>query len=475
MNRRTFLAAAMAGALAPLARQRRMWGGDSRPKHPSVVFAFADQWRAQAVGYAGDASARTPVLDAMARSSLRFTTAVSTCPVCSPYRASLLTGRYPHTHGVFLNDVCLNNDAVSIAQAYRSAGYHTAYIGKWHIDGHGRSAFIPRERRQGFEFWRAMECTHDYNNSFYFGDENVKLKWDGYDAIAQTAEACRYIRQQARQGPFLLMLSWGPPHNPYHTAPAKYAAMYRPDDLVLRPNVPQTMAAAARRDLAGYYAHISALDWCMGELLRCLDDTGIADNTIVVFTSDHGDMLYSQGEQRKQRPYDESILVPMLLRWPARFPRAQRIDAPFGAPDIMPTLLSLCGVPVPRTVEGLDFSGHLDGGPAPNDGAALIACYAPFGEWTRQRGGREYRGLRTQRHTYVRTLEGPWMLFDNAEDPYQQRNLVDSADHAALRRDLDRQLDATLRRLGDDFQPAAHYIQKWKYKTDATGTVPYTN
>ena len=206
----------------------RSWSGvpavrseDGRRK-PNVVFVFADQWRAQATGYAGDTNVRTPNLDRLAARSVNFENAVSCCPVCSPYRASLLTGQYPLTHGVFLNDVPLRNEAVSLAEVYRNAGYETAYIGKWHLDGNHRSAFIPRERRQGFDFWKVLGCTHAYNNSFYYGDEDVKLKWEGYDAIAQTREAQQYIRDHAGGPPFLLVLSWGPPHDPYETAPQKY-------------------------------------------------------------------------------------------------------------------------------------------------------------------------------------------------------------------------------------------------------------
>jgi len=474
VNRRTFLRTtgrlAAAAAVGPGLSRLAAAGGPSQK--PNVVFVFADQWRAQAAGYAGDTNVRTPALDRLAAQAVRFTTAVSTCPVCSPYRASLLTGRYPLTHGVFLNDVCLSNEAVSMAQAFKQGGYRTAYIGKWHLDGHGRSSFIPPERRQGFEFWRTLECTHDYNNSCYYADENVKLKWDGYDAIAQTREAQGYIRSQAGKGPFLLVLSWGPPHNPYQTAPAQYAQKYKPDALVLRPNVPAAAAAAARKDLAGYYAHCEALDDCLGALCRTLRECGIEDDTILVFTSDHGDMLGSQGEARKQRPYDESIRVPLLVRWP-RLGKDRSIAAPIGTPDLMPTLLGLCGLDIPKTVEGADFSGHIRGGSAPGDAAALIACYAPFGEWTRARGGREYRGIRTARHTYVRGLSGPWLFFDNEADPYQQKNLCGEPAHAALQKEMDELLQKKLRETRDEFQPADYYIAKRKYVTDKNGTVPY--
>ncbi|MCY2952343.1 MAG: sulfatase [Planctomycetota bacterium] len=441
-------------------------------RRPNVVFVFADQWRGQAVGYAGDANVRTPVLDKLSRESVRFTTAVATCPVCCPWRASLMTGRYPLTHGVFLNDVQLNREAVSIAQAFGGAGYRTGYIGKWHLDGRGRSSFIPRERRQGFEHWRVLECTHDYNRSAYWGDEQVKRVWQGYDAAAQTQEARRYIREREKGRPFALFVSWGPPHNPYGTAPEEFRRMYEAGKLVLRQNVPREMEAEARRDLAGYYAHCSALDGCVGELLGTLKEEGLEEDTIFVFTSDHGDMLGSQGMMRKQRPYDEAILVPLLVRWP-RVGRRE-IGEPMGVEDLMPTLLGLCGVEIPKTVEGRDWSGVVRGEKNAGDEAALIACYTPFGEWARANGGREYRGLRTRRWTYVRDLKGPWMMFDNERDALQKRNLVGLAEYAGVRRELEGRLRAKLGERGDEFREGRYYVEKWGYVTDATGTVRYT-
>lgn len=441
---------------------------------PNLVFVFADQWRAQATGYSGDPNVRTPHLDRLASESVNCVNAVSGCPVCSPYRASLLTGRYPLTHGVFLNDVCLNTEAVSFAQALNAAGYQTAYIGKWHLDGHGRSNFIPPERRQGFQFWRAQECTHDYNNSAYFADTDEPLKWNGYDAIAQTREAQRYIREETGEKPFALFLSWGPPHNPYETAPEEFRALYEPEKLVLRPNVPETAQPATRRDLAGYYAHCTALDQCVGDLLDALREAGLDENTIFVFTSDHGDMLGSQGEQRKQRPWDEAVRVPLLVRFPARWGReGRRLDFPVNTPDLMPTLLALCGITPPSTVEGRDFSAYWRGGSPPDGPGALIGCYAPFGEWTRAKGGREYRGLRTERYTYVRDLQGPWLLYDNKDDPYQQQNRCGDPAFAAVQEEFDAALHRVLKERGDEFLPGDTYVQRWGYHVDASGTVPY--
>lgn len=443
------------------------------PDKPNVVFLLADQWRAQATGYAGDVNAKTPNLDRLATQAAVLTTAVSPCPVCSPYRGCLITGRYPLTHGVFLNDVCLSRDAVSLAQAFRSGGYQTAYIGKWHLDGHGRSSFIPPERRQGFEFWRVNECTHNYPHSLYYADTDEKQFWKGYDAAAQTAEAEAYIRAH-RQKPFLLVLSWGPPHNPYQTAPEEFRRLFSPDQIKLRPNVPPEAADAARRDLAGYYAHCAALDAYVGRILQTLKACGLAENTILVFTSDHGDMLGSHAEIRKQRPWDESIRVPFLAYWPKGLGLGGRkLSTPLVAPDIMPTLLGLCGLAIPATVEGLDRSAWLRGKEPESDRAALITCVTPFGEWTRGKGGREYRGLRTVRYTYVRTLDGPWLLYDNQEDPYQLHNLIGQEKSAGLQRDLDSRLTQELKQRKDAFLPGDEYVKRWGYRTDASGTVPY--
>jgi arylsulfatase A-like enzyme len=238
--------------------------------------------------------------------------------------------------------------------------------------------------------------------------------------------------------------------------------------------VPASSAAEARTWLAGYYAHCSALDDCLQDLLGTLRACGLEHNTLLLFTSDHGDMLGSQGETKKQRPWDESIRVPFLLRYPA-MPgwRPRRTEALIDAQDVMPTLLGLCHLPIPESVEGLDFSGHIAGGSDPSDGAALLTCVQPFGQWTRNRhGGREYRGLRTGRYTYARTLDGPWLLYDNQVDPYQLDNLVGDPAHADVQRALDEALQSRLDATHDAFLPGMDYIRQWGYTVDAEGTVP---
>jgi len=134
----------------------------------------------------------------------------------------------------------------------------------------------------------------------------------------------------------------------------------------------------------------------------------------------------------------------------------------------------LCGLPPPKGVEGFDFTDYLHGGVDPSGGAAVIQCPSPFGEFTRAIGGKEYRGVRTKRFTYVRDLNGPWLLYDNEKDPYQLQNLVNRPESAGDQARLEAELKRKLSAAHDEFRPGADYIAKWGYKVNATGTMPYT-
>lgn len=444
---------------------------------PNVIYVFADEWRAQATGFAGDPNAITPVVDKLASESVIFSAAVSNAPVSSPYRGSLLTGQYPLTHGVFMNDIRLNPEANTMGKIYKNAGYNTAYIGKWHLDGECRSCYIPPERRHGFDYWKVLDCTHNYNNSLYYNNnDTVPSVWPGYDSYYQTIDAQDFIKEHAKdEKPFLLVLSLGPPHDPYHTAPEEYRLKYETRDIELRPNVPEIDSEKAKSELKGYYAHINALDDCIAMLLKAIDENNIKKNTIFVFTSDHGDMLHSQGMQKKQKPYDESILVPFLLRYPEiHGSRSKVIEAPINTPDILPTLLGLCNIEIPASVEGDDFSKYLKGKKNLKDNYALITSVSPFGQWMRINGGVEYRGIRSKQYTYVRKLDGPWLLFDNLADPFQQNNLAGNPEYSKLQGKLDKALNNKLLERNDDFLHGQYYIEKWGYEVDETGTVPYT-
>lgn len=442
---------------------------------PNILYVLADQWRASATGYAGDPNVKTPNLDRLAKESQNFRNAVSVLPVCTPHRAALLTGRYPTSTGMFLNDAHLPDDELCMAEMLGTAGYTTGYIGKWHLDGHGRESYIPPERRQGWQYWKAAECDHTYNRSHYYtGNSDVKRYWDGYDAFAQTKDAQQYLRDHATKGkgqPFVLMVAYGVPHFPHKTAPEEFKAMYPPEKIQLPPNVPPALQARARQEAQGYYAHCTALDQCVGELLATLAEAGLTSNTIVVFTSDHGESLGSQGvpPTQKQVAWSESAQVPFLLRFPGM--SARTVTTPITTPDILPTLLGLAGVDRPKTIEGEDLSPLLRSG-RDEDRAALYMCVSPFANVPREKLS-EYRAIRTNRYTYVRGLQGPWVLYDDVKDPFQRHNLAESTDSAALVRELDGRLQPQLKRIGDDFRPAKDYLAEWGYDVGPHGSVPY--
>lgn len=437
---------------------------------PNILFVFGDQWRGDAVGYAGNPDVKTPHIDALAERSLRIDHCVSGTPVCCPWRASMLTGTYPDRHGVFLNDGSLDPAARTFGEHFAEAGYETAWIGKWHVDGRGRTDPIPRERRHGFAHWRALECSHQYNASVYYADDDpTPRQWDGYDAIAQTDELVGWLGLRARGRPFLAFLSWGPPHNPYHTAPERYRRMYNAASLSLPPNVPAAARERAAEDLAGYYGHCTALDACMGRLLGALDEYGLADDTIVVFTSDHGDFIGSFGLWDKNGPWEGALRVPMLLHDPrAACTQGRRSEAVYNMVDHLPTLCGLAGIDPPAGVQGRDLSAALLHGATPEPNDALYANYFAFGNWYRQSGkvdplyrAREARGVRTRGHIYVEDLAGPWLLYDLEADPHQMHNRVDDAGLAAVRQRLAGRLRAKLDEIGDAFLPGEAYLERF--------------
>jgi arylsulfatase A-like enzyme len=451
-------------------------GQNGSPRQPNIVFILVDQWRAQATGYSGDKNAITPNLDRLASVSLNLKNAISGMPVCTPFRASLMTGQYPLTHGLFMNDILLDTSKTTIAKIYRNHGYNTGFIGKWHIDGNGRSSYIPEERRQGFEYWKALECTHNYNESAYYsGNSEKKLFWEGYDAMAQADDASKYIAEHAgKNNPFLLMISMGTPHEPYHTAPEAFRKIYDEREIRLNENVPVEIREKVRRDLKGYYAHITATDEAIARIWQTVKDSGIEDNTIIVFTADHGDLLGAHGSWKKQQPYEESIRVPFLLHYPAVFGRTPTVsNVMINSPDIMPTLLGLSDIQVPESVEGIDFSQILKGNKKNTIGHTLISCVQPFGQWSRKVGGREFRGVVTDQYTYVRDLNGPWLMFDNLADPFQLDNLIGNEKYARIQKKLNKLLVKTLKERNDDFKPGMDYVRKWNYVVDETETIPY--
>ncbi|MFB6136023.1 MAG: sulfatase [Halobacteriaceae archaeon] len=437
-------------------------------ERPNLLFVFSDQHRGVVLGCAGNPDVETPALDGLAAQGTRFENACANAPVCTPSRACLLTGQYPLTHRVIGNDLPLPTDAPSVAEAFRDAGYRTGYVGKWHLDGVPREKFTPPgPRRQGFDdFWAAWNCSHDYADARYYRDEDAPVAVEGYEPVEQTDLALEFLDADDER-PFCLFLSWGPPHAPYDQAPGEYRERYDPDSLALRPNAepipPETSEIAGdldpRETLANYYAHVTALDDQFGRLLEHLDDAGLREETIVTYTSDHGDMLWSQGKFKKEQPWAESVGVPFVVRYPGVVPAGETEDAPFGLVDAAPSLLALAGIDPPDEMEGEDYSPRLRGEDPPVRDSVFLAQIVRNSQ-ARTQHLPPWRGVRTRRYTYARLHDGTgWLLYDDEEDPYQLHNRVLNDDYAAERERLDALLDEWLERTGDPFVSEEEHVR----------------
>jgi arylsulfatase A-like enzyme len=405
------------------------------------LFVLADQWRPQTLPSAGDKVLDAPNLARLAREGVHFDRAYASYPVCTPSRASMITGKFPHACRMPKNDLLLPLEEPSIAAQMKAAGYSTGYIGKWHLDGVERPGYVPvGPRRRGFDYWAAFNRGHRYFDSIYFRDTPDPIQTTGFEADYQTDLAVDFIRRN-KQNPFYLFLSWGPPHTP-RTPPPGLRAHYRPSDFELRENVPADYEDKARAGHVGYYGLCTALDRCFGRLLRTLDDEGLARDTIVVFTSDHGDMLGSQGLEYKNEPYEESARIPLLVRWPARIAGGQRSDLLVSNVDYMPTLLSLCGAKVPPGVQGRNLATQWVTGEGPRPESI-------FAEG-KMAGENEWRMIVRGFDKLVVDREGDAThLYNLAQDPFEMRNLATLRTHQRLRDELTALLREWQKRTGD--------------------------
>ena len=489
LNRRDFLKNVGAGAAA-LALGSPVPRPQPSPKRPNLVYLLADQLRIQSVGYAGDRNARTPNIDRLAGQGVSFSNAVSTMPVCAAHRASLFTGLYPSTTGMVINELRVNPDHRSFGHVLTGGGYETGYIGKWHLWSNeagnhqaDKSSYIPpefRKYRLGFDgYWAAYNFNHQYNKAFYFGDSPERVQIRGYEPDVQTDMAMRFIREKAAgKKPFALFLSYGTPHDPWtaDNVPESDVRLFDGLDFPLPETWSETPDPYKDRDTdparwlshfkvnlpdfrRRYYAMTANLDRNIGRLLKSLEDRGIADDTIVVFSSDHGEMFGAHGRVQKLTFYEEAVRVPFLVRWPGRIPAGTARDACLGTPDILPSVLGLMGLPIPDSVEGMDLSRLAVGKGGPEPGVAFLQGMGHTYQWI---DGFEWRGLRDKRFTYaVYRRDGSEHLYDNREDPRQKVNRAqDPAFRAKLAEYRDR-LAAKRRALNDTFETCTWYRDHW--------------
>jgi arylsulfatase A-like enzyme len=426
---------------------------------PNILWIVTTQWRAQALGCAGDPNARTPCLDALAAESVNYTQAVTPHPFGPFARAALLTGVPSPQNGVREYFDPLPAHARTIAHELNERGYETAFIGKWHLGERARDAplvgeahartLVPPERRGGFQFWEGFESGFLLNDPWLHGTRMPEpVRVPGYQSDVICERAAGWIvdrgsrisnREDGDPGAtarrWFAVVSLEPPHPPYD-APAAGFRPGDPDMIALPGNVPRGggVETKARTELAGYYAHLEATDRALGGLLRRIDRS----RTIVMFTSVHGDMHGAHGLFRKGWPHEESVRVPLLVRGVAQ-------DRSSGLGISSSELVSLVDLPswtlswaeglgsgLQSPNAGLQTRKTKPHAPGAKLGSEFQRLSMPSAVALPHQCDRAWFGVRTSARKLILNTDGsPWLFYDLERDPLELRNLVAEPERAA--------------------------------------------
>jgi arylsulfatase A-like enzyme len=420
----------------------RMAGSAAPARKPNIIFVLAGGWRGLSLD-----DLRLPNLEALAKEGVQFERLYTCYPLAAPSRAALITGRFPHACGVPRDGVRLPLDQPSIAEQLKRAGYRTGYIGEWRLDGVDDPGFVPPgPRRHRFDYWAAFNRGHRYFDSIYFRDAAEPIHRTGFEPDYQTDLAIDFIKQAGAK-PSYLFLAWGPPHAPLTPLPDRVATIYDPPMLRLRANVPREQQASTQDSYASYYALCSALDDNIGRLVGALDQQHLAGDTIVVFTSDSGDMMGSQGLEDDDQPFEEAVRVPLIVRYPGAIAAGRKNDALLSNVDLMPTLLGLCGVAIPDSAQGQDLSVWLTRQQGSH--GESIYCSGKLGDSNEWR--MVVRGL--DKLVVDRGLNVTH-LYNLGQDPFEMENLVRDVSQDLKRDELKALLKDWMRRSGDGMDPS---------------------
>ena len=408
---------------------------------PNVVVFFTDQQRWDSTGVHHNPLELTPNFDRIARMGTDVHYAFTPQPLCTPARACLQTGLYATAHGCFTNAAApLSPDRKTLAHHFEEAGYRTGYIGKWHLGPKGVAGPVEREFRGGYQDWLAsnvLEFTSDAYHTTLYDENNRAVELPGYRVDAVTDAAIRYLDARRReQQPFFLFVSYVEPHHENHvddfTAPhgyrARYSGGWTPPDLA-------ALGGSSARHLGGYWGAVKRLDEAFGRMLDALYSLGVARETIVLFTSDHGCHFRTRNAEYKRSCDESSIRVPMALCGPG-FDGGGRVNELVSLIDIAPTLLAAAGIAVPASMHGRSIVPLLGGrGRSANWPSEVLVQISES-----QTG----RAVRTHRWKYGVTaaLEKPdacgaeryveEFLYDLAHDPYELNNLIGHESHRAV-------------------------------------------
>jgi arylsulfatase A-like enzyme len=450
------LAVGTATALTNRLKSVEALAQEKRPRKPNLLFVFSDQQAHDMLGCYGNESIITPNIDKFASQSVRFSHCISSQPVCSPFRGMLLSGQHSLYNGCYENDVpMLPNNGKYFAHVLNDAGYKTAYIGKWHLLGGERDRPIPAgPYRYGFDNVFLSNNIHvDFRpgKCFYWNAKGEKVFFNEWEVYGQTKQALEFLDQCTEDEPFAMFVSWHPPHAMSQNPNTKYfydydtidelMNMYDPHKIKLRPNVAD--CPQVRKMYHGYMAMCTGVDIAFGKLIDKLKEKGLNDNTIVVFTSDHGDLLNSHGFKiDKGRPEDESIRTPLIICYPHRLKAGSTSKLLVGTLDLMPTILGLMGLSIPTTCQGKNLSSEIIRGNENAVESVPLMFIRPA-----------WRGVYTYNYTYAcgnaylyffdkdnRHFMGTpplQVLYDNIKDKYQMDNVYNSKSYQSVRQHMD--------------------------------------
>lgn len=453
-------------------------------KKKNIIYIFADQWNKNAIGYK-NSQLITPTIDAFAKKSKVFDNAISTYPLCSPHRASLFTGKYPYNVGMWTNckigldeNLMLDPGEVTIGDVLKEEGYQTAYIGKWHLDAsemnykskpksgaiHWDAYTPPGARRQGFDFWYSYGAMDNHLDPHYWMDSPEKIRPKKWSPIAETDVAIDYMKNRDEDKPFCMFISWNPPHPPYDQVPKEYADMYK--TLSFEGNVPEELQKDENflQTVREYYGAITGLDQQFKKIIDYLKVSGLEDETYVVLSADHGDMMGAHNRMGKNIWYEESIGIPFMIQGPDI--EHGHTDCLFSSIDHMPTLLDLLNMEIPNTVQGKSFKSFIsssekiiDEGPE----AVFLSMIPgmpelikPYREKGLNNKAFGWRGYRTKTQTYVVDNgchpedEPKRWIYDLVEDPLQLNPKTIKA-HSDEARGHDAILKTFLQEIDDPF------------------------
>lgn len=412
---------------------------------PNVIVFLTDQQRWDTTGVHGNPLGLTPNFDRVAREGTHLAHSFTVQPVCGPSRAAIQTSRYASQTGVYKNDIVLPQDASTIAKQFRQHGYHTGYIGKWHLASEDP---VPADERGGYTSWLAanwLEFSSNAYDTVLYDDSGTAQKLPGYRVDALTDAAIAFINAHQNE-PFFLFVSLLEPHQQNavddYIAPTGYREPYQgawlPPDLAALPSLYNSV----QRHSAGYYGMVKRIDEAFGRLLDALTSLRLSDQTIVAFTSDHGCHFRTRNEEYKRSCHDASLRVPTALTGPS-FTGGGRVNELTTLLDLAPSLLAASGLAIPDSFEGHSVLPLIKGAAGPDD---------IFFQLSESEVG---RGIRTKRWKYSVTapdkdgFEDAYAdnyteshLYDLEHDPYELHNLVAYDSHSAVRLAL----QATLKR-----------------------------